>query len=457
MADEIHEAEFEPVDDAEAPAPNPTTDIIPIPDMSSFVPQIRMKEEAVIELYESRKRIIEQTMVEGIDYGIIPGTGDKRTAFQPGVQKLQQIYGFGEVMELAESTETWADGDAAKAFFSYTYKVGIGPLDHEGTVRPIAWGEGNANSYEGKWRWRKGERVCPKCGKAAIIKGKSEYGGGWVCFKKKDGCGEKFPDGDQSIEGQNVDQVPNPDVYALVNTIQKMAQKRAHMAAVLKATGMSAFFTQDMDDRDVRRASGVSESGPPPDDDPWEGGASRSAAPVGAPQAGEGQARSLARPTAPPSAQTPTAAPQRTATSDLNAEVVEDERLRRESLRAAMLVIEMPGPQLVNHLKKITTWKGGPYRGQPLSGEYLLEAEHYVKVKADEKLAAESEASFAADGTPLTDEAKAVAKAAKKAPAPAASGTCPVCGGTGTTEDGIGVCGTCNGQVYDDPFPQEGE
>jgi len=34
--------------------------------------------------------------------------------------------------------------------------------------------------------------ICPACGVAAIIKGKEEYGGGWLCFKKNGGCGTKF-------------------------------------------------------------------------------------------------------------------------------------------------------------------------------------------------------------------------------------------------------------------------
>lgn len=37
--------------------------------------------------------------------------------------------------------------------------------------------------------------ICPACGKDAIIKGKAEWGGGWVCFKKKGGCGLKWPEG----------------------------------------------------------------------------------------------------------------------------------------------------------------------------------------------------------------------------------------------------------------------
>lgn len=37
--------------------------------------------------------------------------------------------------------------------------------------------------------------ACPKCGKtSSVIKGKEEYGGGWLCFKKKEGCGHKWQD-----------------------------------------------------------------------------------------------------------------------------------------------------------------------------------------------------------------------------------------------------------------------
>jgi hypothetical protein len=42
--------------------------------------------------------------------------------------------------------------------------------------------------------------------------------------------------------------VKNPDVSDLVNTILKMADKRALVAATLIATGLSEYFTQDMDD-----------------------------------------------------------------------------------------------------------------------------------------------------------------------------------------------------------------
>jgi hypothetical protein len=44
------------------------------------------------------------------------------------------------------------------------------------------------------------------------------------------------------------DKVPNPDVADLVNTIDKVAQKRALIAATLIAVNASEFFTQDVED-----------------------------------------------------------------------------------------------------------------------------------------------------------------------------------------------------------------
>jgi hypothetical protein len=112
----------------------------------------------------------------------------------------------------------------------------------------VASADGSCNSWEKKYRYRQAERVCPDCKKATIIKGKTEYGGGWVCFTKKGGCGSRFDDGAQVIEGQQTGQTLNPDVAEQVNTILKMAQKRALIAATLIATGASDYFTQDMED-----------------------------------------------------------------------------------------------------------------------------------------------------------------------------------------------------------------
>lgn len=63
----------------------------------------------------------------------------------------------------------------------------------------------------------KSDPLCPVCGVAAIIKGREEYGGGWLCFKKKGGCGAKWPDGpvptgEPVVEQMMPRQLPQPSV-----------------------------------------------------------------------------------------------------------------------------------------------------------------------------------------------------------------------------------------------------
>src|SRR3990167_11218552 len=101
---------------------------------------------------------------------------------------------------------------------------------------------------ETKHRYRGGKRKCPQCGAEAIIKGREEYGGGWVCFAKKGGCGEKFKDDDTEITGQAEGKVENPDIADQYNTVLKMACKRAKVDGCLSATACSDIFTQDIED-----------------------------------------------------------------------------------------------------------------------------------------------------------------------------------------------------------------
>ena len=146
--------------------------------------------------------------------------------------------------DIIEKVADWRGKDhGGEPFFYFFYKC---ILLRNGTV--AGQGEGSCNSWETKYRYRKAERTCPECGAEAIIKGKAEYGGGWICFNKKGGCGAKFKDGDPAIESQHTGRVANPDVADIVNTIQKMAQKRALVAAVLNATNASDWFTQDVED-----------------------------------------------------------------------------------------------------------------------------------------------------------------------------------------------------------------
>jgi hypothetical protein len=112
----------------------------------------------------------------------------------------------------------------------------------------VAEGVGSCSTMETKYRYRKAEQKCPGCGKDTIIKGKKEYGGGWLCWGKKGGCGAKFKDGDPKIENQDMGRIEFDNPADYYNTVLKIAKKRAHVDATLTATAASDIFTQDLED-----------------------------------------------------------------------------------------------------------------------------------------------------------------------------------------------------------------
>lgn len=194
------------------------------------------------ERYRTIVTYVKELMNEGTDFGKIPGT-DKNTLLKPGAEKLCTLFGLSKRFALVGHVEDWQGSQFGDPFFNYLYRCAL----YRGDAL-IAEADGSCNSRETKYRWRQGERKCPGCDKPTIIKGKEEYGGGWLCFAKKGGCGAKFSDTDERITGQQVGRVSNPDIADQVNTIQKMAQKRALIAATLLAVNASEFFTQDMED-----------------------------------------------------------------------------------------------------------------------------------------------------------------------------------------------------------------
>ena len=174
---------------------------------------------------------------EGEDYGTIPGV-KKPSLWKAGADKLCELYGLEETYTELRVTENWDTG-----LFDYTIHCALG---RNGLVRGV--GVGSCSSYESKYRYRDAQRKCPNCGNETIIKGKEEWGGGWLCWTKRGGCGAKFPDQAPEIIGQQVGRVTNPDISDVKNTIIKMAKKRAKIDATLAATRSSGIFTQDVED-----------------------------------------------------------------------------------------------------------------------------------------------------------------------------------------------------------------
>lgn len=219
-----------------------------------FMPAMSI--ESAVERYNAVTEFVSRVLRKDVDYGVIPGT-EKRTLLKPGAEKLTTFFGLSTRFELLERIEDWTgERHGGEPFFYYLYRCRL----LRGDVL-IAEGDASCNSREAKYRWREAQRACPACGQAAIIKGKEEFGGGWLCWKKKGGCGAKYPDGDQSIETQQVGRVFNPDIADQVNTIQKMAQKRSLVGAVLLAVNASEFFTQDVEDMHFNAAAVAREAG----------------------------------------------------------------------------------------------------------------------------------------------------------------------------------------------------
>jgi hypothetical protein len=218
-----------------------STAIVTVSDDRFLAPVINLKDAQM--RYQAQKEFIGTILHDGVDYGAVPGT-DKKTLLKPGAEKMASYFGLTPVFEDMETVEDWTgEAHGGEPFFYYRQKCKL----HRGE-RLIATADGSCNSWEKKYRYRNASQTCPQCGKSAIIKGKKEYGGGWLCFRKNGGCGAKFQDGDKAIENQPVGQMKNPDVPELVNTILKMAQKRALVAATLIATNTSEYFTQDVED-----------------------------------------------------------------------------------------------------------------------------------------------------------------------------------------------------------------
>ncbi len=196
---------------------------MPVMDIKTAVRRV----EAIREMKELLLKPSTDGQADG-DYGVIPGT-NKPTLLKPGAEKICAHFGYVPHYELhGGSIEDWTgEGHSGEPLFYYHVRC---ILLKDGV--PVGEGTGSASSWESKYRF----------------KGKDEYGGGWLCFAKKGGCGAKYPDGDQRIEGQSAGQVINDNIFDLINTVQKMADKRAYVAATLSATGASQWFTQDMED-----------------------------------------------------------------------------------------------------------------------------------------------------------------------------------------------------------------
>lgn len=236
-----------------------------------------------VERYNAIVEFTKQIMKPGKDYGEIPGT-DKPTLLKPGAEKLCNFFGLTPKFQIVEKKEDW-DGDSP--FFYYWYKCQLWRGDHF-----MGEGDGSANSHESKhrYRWVQESQLPPGSDKSrfeardgsatemdfAIEKAETsgKYGkpaSYWQAFKDAiaNGTAERTQKETKNGKkpawkiGASVYRVPNPDIADQVNTLQKMSQKRAFIAATLIGCNASEYFTQDMEDLET-----IQDFGPMPDTGP---------------------------------------------------------------------------------------------------------------------------------------------------------------------------------------------
>ena len=229
--------------------------------------------QSALARYEAFGEFVSKILKKDTDYGEIPGT-NKPTLLKAGAEKLGAFFGLRPIFVPQESVNDWT-GKAhnGEPFFFREYKV---QLYRNGEL--VGEGIGSCNSWEKKYRYRwVNEMDLPadidvsqyECKDGAIsefafavekAETTGKYGkpkeyrqqfadaianGTAKQIKRKTKKGDEM---DAWEIGGKLYAVPNKDVADQVNTIDKMAQKRAFVAAILIATNASDYFTQDMED-----------------------------------------------------------------------------------------------------------------------------------------------------------------------------------------------------------------
>lgn len=145
--------------------------------------------------------LIKSQFKDGFHMGIIPGTGKKPTLLQPGAQVICTLLGLQPRYAIIEKTRDFKSG-----LFEYIIQcqlIGSDGLIHAESIA-------SANSFETK-------------------------------FQRE----AKYNENGERLGIGNMD-----------NTVLKMAQKRALVAASLFIGNLSDVFTQDFDDADIKDLNG---------------------------------------------------------------------------------------------------------------------------------------------------------------------------------------------------------
>lgn len=242
-----------------------TANALMVIDSNTALSQAQTRKEIVIRLRQA------DILRAGVDYGTVPGTV-KPTLLKPGAERLCAAFGFDPRFETLTAIEKW-DGDEPLFFYRILCR-----LIHVESGLEVATGIGSCNSREARyrWRWVNEADIPPGVDKATLVTRNSTVREFEFAIKKGETSGkygkpmaywQMFRDAIENGTAKKVDaetasgkkmvayeigglqyRIPNDDIFSIVNTIDKIACKRALIAATLIGANASEFFTQDVED-----------------------------------------------------------------------------------------------------------------------------------------------------------------------------------------------------------------
>jgi hypothetical protein len=182
--------------------------------------------ERVSKLAELLSQVFRKIMQLGTDYGTTPGT-KKPSLWKAGAELLCRWLSLSPILWIVSKIE---DTNPDNPYFDYTAKC-----DLQGRNGFVGSGLGSANTRESRYAWR------------------------WV-QESQLGQLDRAKLQVRTASGRTLYRAPTPpdEIFTLKNTVLKMACKRAFVDAVLRVTGASRIFTQDLAEEEEHHPTSAS-------------------------------------------------------------------------------------------------------------------------------------------------------------------------------------------------------
>lgn len=227
--------------------------------MTETTLSMQMTVEWAKKWYNDFVEFSKSIMKKDLDFGVIPWVS-KPSLLKPGAEKLRLVYGLWVLTDRVDEKM-----DIEKDFYDVTYKTTI--TDKAWVI--IAQCEWSASTLEDKYRWRnvsydkkpdnwdalveqwRAKEVTVRDSRKTTYKPRKEEAerlkveGKWYRKKEWEGFFRYEVVGTKTsyqVREEATNKIGNK------NTLQKMAQKRSFVGAILSATWASEFYTQDVED-----------------------------------------------------------------------------------------------------------------------------------------------------------------------------------------------------------------